>query len=70
MILITEREMKRRELILRLQCRITDVIGEFVTDGPDSISLIEVAFCLNEAVSQNLKGLLREEWKDEPRGQL
>jgi integrase len=35
---ISKREMKRRKIVFALQSRITDIVGEFVSDGPDGIT--------------------------------
>jgi len=60
----SKREMQRRTIVFALQSRITDIVGEFVTDGPDGITFIEVIACLHEAMGRNIKELLRDEWKD------
>ena len=61
---ISDLEMKRRIIIGRLQSRITDVIGEFVTDDIHSISFVEIMHCLHEAMGRSIKEMLHEEWKE------
>ena len=58
---ITEHEMTRRKLVGKLQSRITDVIGEFVSD---EITYAECLKALHEAMGRLVGQLIVDEWRE------
>lgn len=61
---ITAYEMSRRVLVSRLQSRITDVLGEFTSDGPEGITYAECLTAFHEAMGRCIRKLIAEEWRE------
>jgi len=60
---ISNHETERRKLVAKLQGRITDVIGEFVSDGPDGITYVECLKALYEAMGRIVAELVHDGWR-------